>query len=303
MSATPPVTPNAKWTDELHKLFVELCDGEVIKVNKVWTTLNKEGWVAVYTEFVRQKNVPWTMRQFKNHWEAMKPDYQLFKKLKFGESGLGWNENTKTIEASLIWWLQKTQENPKYVKFRDKDLSLYMQYYDTLFGDIVATGQRARAANTYYAVNLEVGEEFTEVMGEEDEGKKGSGDSDDNNIQSPPNLFPAPSLKSSKSSGTKRKKSGAEFVRVGLDSLVAAMSYRSTQSTAATDDAALNAAVDILDNMEQVPSGNELYFYSRRYLLEKGNRTLFVKAHSNELRYGEIMYNFTRRAGENFNDN
>ncbi|KAK1384432.1 hypothetical protein POM88_022167 [Heracleum sosnowskyi] len=163
MAATPPVTPNAKWTDELHKLFVELCAGEVIKGNKVGTTLNKEGWVAVHTEFVRQKNVPWTMRQFKNHWEAMKPDYQLFKKLKFGESGLGWNENTKTIEASPVWWLHKTQENPKYVKFRDKDLSLYMQYYDTLFGDIVATGQRAKAANTYSAVNLEVGEEFTEV--------------------------------------------------------------------------------------------------------------------------------------------
>ncbi|KAK1390045.1 hypothetical protein POM88_018223 [Heracleum sosnowskyi] len=304
MATTPPVTPNAKWTDELHKLFVELCAGEVIKGNKVGTTLNKEGWVAVHTEFVRQKNVLWTMRQFKNHWEAMKPDYQLFKKLKFGESGLGWNENTKTIEASPIWWLHKTQlilpvklrislpsnfdvygfmgmdlsgKNPKYVKFRDKDLSLYIQLYDTLFGDIVATGQRARAANTYSSVNLEVGEEFTEVM--------------------------APSLNKSKSSGTKRKKSGAEFVRAGLDSLAAAMSYMSTQSIAATDDAALNAAVDILDDMEQVPSGIKLYFYARRYLLEKGNRTLFLRARSNELRYGEIMYNFTRRAGGNFNDN
>ncbi|KAK1358543.1 hypothetical protein POM88_051799 [Heracleum sosnowskyi] len=184
----------------------------------------------------------------------MKPDYQLFKKLKFGESGLGWNENTKTIEASPIWWLQKTQENPKYAKFSDKDLSLYMQYYDTLF-------------------------------------------------QRPPNLFPAPSLKSSKSSGTKIKKSGAEFVRAGLDSLAAAMSYMSTQSTIATDDATLNVAVDILDNMEQVPSGSELYFYAKRYLLEKGNMTLFLKARSNELRYDEIMYNFTRRAGGNQNDN
>ncbi|KAK1378286.1 hypothetical protein POM88_025030 [Heracleum sosnowskyi] len=245
MATTPVASPNAKWTDELHKLFVELCAAEVIKGNKAGTTLNKEAWVAVHTEFVRQKNVPWTIRQFKNHWEVMKPDY------------------------------------------------------DTLFGDIVATGQRARAANTYSAVNLEVGEEFTEVMGEEDEGKEGSGDSDDNNIQSPPNLFPSASHKPSKSSGSKRKRSGAEFVREGLDSLTAAMSYRSTQTSAATDDAALNAAVDLLDNMEQVPPGSELYFYARRYLLDKGNRTLFLKARSNELRYGELMYNFTRRAGPN----
>ncbi|KAK1395266.1 hypothetical protein POM88_014322 [Heracleum sosnowskyi] len=149
--------------------------------------------------------------------------------------------------------LTSVQENSKYAKLRDKDLSLHIQYYDTLFGDIVATGQRARAANTYSAVNLEAGEEFTEVMGEEDEGKEGNGDSDDNNIQSLPNLFPAPSLKSSKGSGSKRKKSGAEFVRAGLDSLAIAMSYRRTQSTVATDDVALNVAVDILDNMEQVP--------------------------------------------------
>ncbi|KAL6571641.1 hypothetical protein OROHE_003284 [Orobanche hederae] len=73
-----------------------------------------------------------------------------------------------------------------------------MNYYDTLFGDIVATGDRARAANTYSAVNLESGEEFTEDLS--DDGKEGSGDSDDN-LQSPADLFPSSSLKSGKSSG------------------------------------------------------------------------------------------------------
>ncbi|KAK1375460.1 hypothetical protein POM88_031653 [Heracleum sosnowskyi] len=90
-----------------------------------------------------------------------------------------------------------------------------MNYYDTLFGDIVATGERARVANTYFAMNLEVGEKFTEVFGEDDDGKEGNGDSDDNNVQTPPNLFPSSSLKSGRSSGSKRKQSGVECVRRG----------------------------------------------------------------------------------------
>ena len=40
----------------------------------------------------------------KNHWEKMKGDFEIFKKLKFGESGLGWNEMKKTIEAPESWW-------------------------------------------------------------------------------------------------------------------------------------------------------------------------------------------------------
>ncbi|WOH14848.1 hypothetical protein DCAR_0934374 [Daucus carota subsp. sativus] len=110
----------------------------------------------------------------------MKDEYQTFKKLKFVESGLGWNETTKVIEATEIWWLQKIQENPKFKKFKNRNLSLFMTYYDTLFGDVVATGDRARTANMYSAVNLETGEQFTEEAA--DDGKEGSGDSEENNF-------------------------------------------------------------------------------------------------------------------------
>lgn len=167
-----------------------------------------------------------------------------------------------------------------------------MQYYDTLFGDIVATGERARAANTYSAVDLEVGGEFTELV-DEDQGKEGSGDSDDNNMQSPTNLFPSSSFKSNRSSGSKRKKSGAEYVREGLDGILQAMSSRSTSTTAANEDASLNEAVDLLDSMDEVPCGSELYYFARRYILDKGNRTLFLKARNNEYRFGELMWSYT----------
>ncbi|XP_074348745.1 uncharacterized protein LOC141687391 [Apium graveolens] len=132
----------------------------------------------------------------------------------------------------------KNTENPKFGKYRNKYLSLYMQYYNTPFGDIVATSERAKATNTYSAVNLEVGEDFIEVIGDDD-GKEGSGDSDDNIIEPSPNLFQSASLKSGRSSGSKRKKSGAEYVREGLDDLVVAMSCRSTQTTTTNADVSL----------------------------------------------------------------
>lgn len=103
-----------------------------------------------------------------------------------------------------------------------------MQYYDILFGDMVATRQKANIANSYFVVHLEVGEEFTEILSDDD-GKERNGDSDDN-VQSPSKLFPSSSLKSGRSSGSKRKKFGVEYVREGLDRIVAAMSSRSHNS-------------------------------------------------------------------------
>lgn len=78
-------------------------------------------------------------------------------------------------------------------------------YYGTLFGDIVATSDRARATNTYSAVNLEVGEEFTDLV--YDDGKEGSGDSDNNKLQSPQShiLFPSSSMKFGKSRWFKKE--------------------------------------------------------------------------------------------------
>ena len=36
-----------KWTEEIHTLFVELCASEVVKENRVGTTLNKESGANV----------------------------------------------------------------------------------------------------------------------------------------------------------------------------------------------------------------------------------------------------------------
>ena len=104
-----------------------------------------------------------------------------------------------------------------------------------------------------------------------------------------PTLFPSTSLKTGRSSGPKRKRSGAEMICDSFNGLVIAMSFRSTQSTAAQmraakKDAALTEAFTILNSMEQVIPGTALYcFAGQVYLRDKVNMTFFIMAHDNAI--------------------
>ncbi|XP_060189259.1 uncharacterized protein LOC132618217 [Lycium barbarum] len=103
------------------------------------------------TMLLKNSIEPWeeTMikKQMKNHWDNMKKDWILFKKLMRGETGLGWDATKNTIMADDDWWERKIKEDDRYNKFRKIDLSLIWYRYNALFSDIVATGERARAAN------------------------------------------------------------------------------------------------------------------------------------------------------------
>ncbi|KAM3379369.1 hypothetical protein P3S68_011783 [Capsicum galapagoense] len=68
----------------------------------------------------------------KSHWNYMKKEWSLFKKLIRGETRLGWDATKKIIIADDDWKMLK------YKKFRNKDLSLIWFRYDALFADIVA---------------------------------------------------------------------------------------------------------------------------------------------------------------------
>ncbi|KAJ9560157.1 hypothetical protein OSB04_005317 [Centaurea solstitialis] len=81
-------------------------------------------------------------KSMKNKYDAMKKDWRLWKYLKRGETGLGWNSTTGKLECSNEWWENKLKEKPEAKKFRFKGLSpLLEERWDHLFGDAVATGE------------------------------------------------------------------------------------------------------------------------------------------------------------------
>ncbi|GKD61174.1 putative nuclease HARBI1 [Tanacetum coccineum] len=60
------------------------------------------------------------------------------------ESWLGWDPVRKTIVATSEWWDEKIEADPELEKFRDKNLEMYRMYYEQLFRDSVAVGDRTQ---------------------------------------------------------------------------------------------------------------------------------------------------------------
>ncbi|GJZ00359.1 ALP1-like protein isoform X1 [Tanacetum coccineum] len=69
----------------------------------------------------------------------MRKQYTLWKQLKHGETGLGWNASTEALACSNDWWDRKIKENPNVNGFRMKQPSKELQEaWEQLFGGLLA---------------------------------------------------------------------------------------------------------------------------------------------------------------------
>ncbi|XP_059639634.1 L10-interacting MYB domain-containing protein-like [Cornus florida] len=69
---------------------------------------------------------------------------QLWEALLRGETGIGWDTERQTIDASSDWWETKLQKFPDAAKFRVKGLEHSLKL-DELFQDVTATGANSWA--------------------------------------------------------------------------------------------------------------------------------------------------------------
>nr|XP_043620348.1 uncharacterized protein LOC122592217 [Erigeron canadensis] len=106
-------------------------------------------WVELQPEFEKIINHTFPSKgALKNKYDNMKKDYNLWKSLKNGEIGLGWDESTKTLICSDDWWKKKIKENSKYRKLQSKQPSIELQEaWDQLFADAVASGVNCVASS------------------------------------------------------------------------------------------------------------------------------------------------------------
>jgi len=103
---------SAKWDDCTHLQFIELVEKEIQKGNRPGSFINKEGWKNLVKSFNQITGKCYVNKQLKNHWDAMKKEWTLFKQMMRGESGLGWDETRKTIAVDNDWWEQKIKVFP-----------------------------------------------------------------------------------------------------------------------------------------------------------------------------------------------
>lgn len=125
------------WSNEN---TISLCD---VCINYI--TNNGRGqlirWRDIEEMFVEKVGKHCPSKSLKNKYDSMKKDWRLWKFLKTGETGLGWNPTTGKLDCSYEWWERKLKEKPDAKKYRHKGVCPQVEEkWDQLFGDAVATG-------------------------------------------------------------------------------------------------------------------------------------------------------------------
>ncbi|PIN21974.1 hypothetical protein CDL12_05325 [Handroanthus impetiginosus] len=240
--------------------FIKLCEDEIGKGNRPNSHFNVNGWKNLVKRFNEV-----TGRSYK--------EWILFRKLMHREIGVGWNPIKNSLDASNEWWKRKIkvnwvylflQENSYYSKLRNKDLSLIWFRYDTLFFDVAATTERARAPSQRSGNEIDSYEEILEDNGEsnnQEEEQVHIGDSDDTeNIEiSDYNVNSG----TKKTNNVRKKKiSGATSLKEDTHSLLYFMGNGNTvTSLPSTDQITIGAAIELLNNVLGIAPQSGLWNY------------------------------------------
>jgi hypothetical protein len=94
----------AEWTDDNTRIIVELFVKQVRKGNRPNTHLTPNGYEEVANEFKEITGKEYKQVQFKNKWDKLKYDYNIFKKLRLRETGGGWDSVKNTVKQDAEWW-------------------------------------------------------------------------------------------------------------------------------------------------------------------------------------------------------
>ncbi|XP_020579586.1 uncharacterized protein LOC110024141 [Phalaenopsis equestris] len=82
----------------------------------------------------------------KNKWDQLKKDWKIWKDLKRGSTGLGWDPIKRTIDASEEWWAERLAVVPAAKKYKTCGIEPELEEkLDQMFGGVVATGKYACA--------------------------------------------------------------------------------------------------------------------------------------------------------------
>ncbi|GJZ52005.1 Myb/SANT-like domain-containing protein [Tanacetum coccineum] len=149
-----------KWTDESILALCRILNQYLVSNGRS----SQFKWIEHQSELEKvTKTKVYNFRVLKNKYDEMRKDYSLWKSLKNGETGLGWDASTGKLKCSDQWWDKKIKENDKVKRIRKKQPSIELQeaWYQ-LFGDAIATGVEvvgpsvdASNFNDTYHVNAE----------------------------------------------------------------------------------------------------------------------------------------------------
>ena len=94
----------ADWSDGFLRSLFDACKEEIEARNRPMGIFTSSGWKNVIFKFAQKSGDRQTKKQLKNKLDALKKEYSIFMKFKNCATGLGWNEEKKTVDCSNEWW-------------------------------------------------------------------------------------------------------------------------------------------------------------------------------------------------------
>ncbi len=133
----------AQWTTSRTKIFIELCNDEVLKGNRPTSTFNKKGWRNIGTAFFKQEGLKYDQKQLKNKYAGLKRIWSSWCKLD-SHTGIGKDPITGGIICDDETWQLFVEANPDCIAFR-KTPPAHLNELSTIFGGTTATGENSWA--------------------------------------------------------------------------------------------------------------------------------------------------------------
>ncbi|XP_020597508.1 uncharacterized protein At2g29880-like [Phalaenopsis equestris] len=165
--------------------------------------------------------------KMKKKWDQLKKDWKLWKELKQGSTGMGWDPVKRTIDAPKEWWAKKLQAVPSAKKFKFVGIDPVMEEkLDGMFTGVLATETHAFTPNDI-GLNSSAQEMDTVQIGD-------SGDSPRHvhtNVQSTSvPKHPRVEKKNKEEPRVEKKNKGVAFIKGTIDALVETCKARSSSS-------------------------------------------------------------------------
>ncbi|XP_020597496.1 L10-interacting MYB domain-containing protein-like [Phalaenopsis equestris] len=256
------VVTHALWEKDTKMIFCDLCLKEIERGNRPTTHFNKEGWQNIIKKFKECTGREYDRLQMKNKWDQMKKEWKIWKELKKGCTGIGWDPVKRTIDASEEWWAERLAVVPAAKKFKLSGIEPeFEDKLDRMFGGVVATGNYACSPNetgfTGNVVNL---------------GTPG-GSVDFIDVPSPDQNEYENISRSKRPKVVDKRKSGASSLRKELSDAVSCFKSECQTSHSST----IAEALEILSATAEIYVDEELYLFAAELLEDPVRRDFFVQ--------------------------
>ncbi|KAJ7944142.1 L10-interacting MYB domain-containing protein-like [Quillaja saponaria] len=129
----------ARWTPSLTKILADIMVDQVHRENRQNNSFGKKAWRHMCDEFYTKTGLQWDMEQLKNHYAALKRQYDTVK-LILDRNDFSWDESTGSIVAADQVWVKYIKEHPDAEPLKSGGCPIFKELC-TIFAEPATNGK------------------------------------------------------------------------------------------------------------------------------------------------------------------